>query len=55
MAFQFWYRLDPTVDVSGYDREKLVKNMVTILCEERVPLAHYRPTEIIKATFYCGS
>ncbi|EFN5317577.1 phage major capsid protein, partial [Escherichia coli] len=51
MASQVWDRMDATVEVSREDRDNFVKNMLTILCEERLALAHYRPTAIIKGTF----
>ncbi len=51
MASQVWDRMDATVEMSREDRDNFVKNMLTILCEERLALAHYRPTAIIKGTF----
>ncbi len=51
LASQIWDRMDATVEVSREDRDNFVKNMLTILCEERLALAHYRPTAIIKGTF----
>lgn len=51
MASQVWDRMDATIEVSREDRDNFVKNMLTILCEERLALAHYRPTAIIKGTF----
>ena len=35
MASQVWDRMDATVEVSREDRDNFVKNMLTILCEER--------------------
>ena len=44
MASQVWDRMDATIEVSREDRDNFVKNMLTILCEERLALAHYRPS-----------
>ncbi|HBV0440942.1 TPA: phage major capsid protein [Escherichia coli] len=55
MASQVWDRMDATVEVSREDRDNFVKNMLTILCEERLALAHYRPKAIIKGTFSSDS
>lgn len=55
LASQVWDRMDATVEVSREDRDNFVKNMLTILCEERLALAHYRPTALIKGTFTVAS
>lgn len=48
---QGWDREDVTVTVSTEDRDNFVKNMVTILCEERVGLSVYRPESFVKGDF----
>lgn len=51
LASQVWDNMDATVEVSNQDRDNFVKNMLTILCEERLAVAHYRPQAIITGTF----
>ncbi|OAT45366.1 phage major capsid protein [Proteus hauseri ATCC 700826] len=51
LASQVWDRMDATIEVSREDRNNFVKNMLTILCEERLALAHYRPQALIKGSF----
>lgn len=48
---QGWDREDVSVTVSTEDRDNFVKNMVTILCEERVGLTAYRPESFVKGDF----
>ena len=48
---QGWDREVVSVTVSSEDRDNFVKNMVTILCEERVGLAVYRPEAFVKGDF----
>ncbi|TRO29329.1 phage major capsid protein [Ectopseudomonas mendocina] len=48
---QGWDREDVSVTVSTEDRDNFVKNMVTILCEERVGLTVYRPESFVKGDF----
>lgn len=54
-AFQLgamgWDREDANITVSNQDRDNFVKNMVTILCEERVGLTVFRPEAFVKGTF----
>lgn len=51
LGAQVWDRENATVTVSTEDRDNFVKNMVTILCEERVGLTVYRPEAFVKGTF----
>jgi HK97 family phage major capsid protein len=51
MGAQIWDRWDASVLVSTEDRDNFVKNMVTILAEERLALTVYRPASFIKGTF----
>lgn len=51
MGAQIWDNEDAVVTVSTEDRDNFVKNMVTILCEERLGLAVYRPEAFVKGTF----
>ena len=50
-AAQGWDREDINVTVSTEDRDNFVKNMVTILCEERVGLTVFRPEAMVKGDF----
>lgn len=46
-----WDREDVNVTVSTDDRDNFVKNMVTILCEERLALTVFRPEAFVKGDF----
>ena len=50
-AAQIFDREDANVLISTEDRDNFVKNMVTILCEERLALAVYRPQALVSGTF----
>ena len=49
MAAQIFDREQSTIEV-GYVNDDFTKNLVTVLCEERLALAVYRPEALIKGT-----
>lgn len=51
MGAQGWDREDAIVTVSTEDRDNFIKNMVTILCEERIALTVFRPEAFVKGDF----
>lgn len=51
MASQIFDRWDADVLISTEDSDNFRKNLVTILCEERLALAVYRPEAFIKGDF----
>ena len=51
MAAQVFDREDANVLISTEDRDNFVKNMVTLLAEERLALAVYRAAALIKGNF----
>lgn len=50
-AAQIWDRQDAAVELSREDSDNFRRNLVTILCEERLALTVYRPTALIKGQF----
>lgn len=48
MSCQIFDREDANVEISTEDDQNFRKNLVTILCEERIGLAVYRPEALIK-------
>lgn len=54
-AAQIFDREDASVLISTEDRDNFVKNMVTILAEERLALVVRRPQALIKGTFVAQS
>lgn len=53
-AAQIFDREDATVIISTEDRDNLTKGMVTIMAEERLGLAVYRPQALISGKFIYG-
>ena len=51
MAAQGWDREDANVTVSTENKDNFVRNMVTILCEERVGLTIFRPEALVTGDF----
>lgn len=51
MGAQIFDRQDARVEVSTEDSDNFRKNLVTILCEERLALAVYRPAAFVKGTY----
>lgn len=55
MGAEGWDREDVQVIVSLEDSDNVRKNMVTLLCEERVALTVYRPESFVKGEFEVAS
>lgn len=51
MGAQIFDRADATVEISTEDDQNFRKNLVTILAEERLTLAVYRPESFVKGDF----
>lgn len=51
MGAQGWDREDVSVLVSLEDRDNIIQNMVTLLCEGRLALTVYRPAAFVKGNF----
>lgn len=55
LAATLFDREQASIAVSTEDRDNFVKNMVTILCEERLALAVARPAAFVHGSFPAGS
>lgn len=55
MAATLFDREQASIAVSTEDRDNFIKNMVTILCEERIALAVARPAAFVHGSFPAGS
>jgi len=55
LAAGVWDRADATVEVSREHSDFFVKNMIAILCEERIALTVFRPSALIYGGFPYGS
>jgi len=51
LASQLFDREEAMVSISDEDGDNFVRNLVTVLCEERVALVHRRPDALVAGTF----
>jgi HK97 family phage major capsid protein len=51
MGAQIFDRMDARVEISTEDGNNFIKNLVTILCEERLALAIYNTACFVKGDF----
>jgi len=54
-AASIWDRMDATVEVSREHSDYFTRNLVAILCEERLALTVYRPSALVYGGFPWGS
>jgi HK97 family phage major capsid protein len=55
IAAQIWDRADATIEVSREHSDYFVRNLVAVLCEERLALTVYRPSALVYGGFPWGS
>lgn len=55
LASQVWDREEANIAITPYNVDNFVKNMVTILVEERLAVTHYRPAAIVTGSLTSGS
>lgn len=55
LAATLFDREEASIAISTEDRDNFIKNMVTILCEERIALAVVRPLAFVHGSFPAGS
>ena len=51
LGAQIFDRMDAVVEISTEDDQNFRKNLVTVLAEERLALAVYRPEAFVKGDF----
>jgi HK97 family phage major capsid protein len=55
MAAAIWDRDDATVEISREHADFFIRNMIAILCEERLALTVFRPEALVYGSFPFGS